>query len=404
MMQFNDEQEKVIAEAIDWYNNSSEQVFQISGSAGTGKTTVLKEIINRLKLIPDDVAPMTYTGAAAIVLRTKGFFNSKTIHSWFYRAVEVPDKNRYNAYLDRYETKTVFVPKEIPFNVKLICIDEAGCVPMEMKDVILSSNRKIIALGDLNQLSPVASTAAFLYTGEVHYLSKIMRQNESSGIVYLANEILKGNSLKEGSYGNATVITQQDLTDEMIKNQSDIILCGFNKTREIYNKKCRELNGIDPFQKLPSHGEKIICRKNNWAHEIDGISMANGLCGEVYSYPTMHSLAKRGAAFTIDFKPTMFDMVFKGILCSYKFFNATKDLKDSIRTSPSIKRKFGIIGNLFELGYAITTHLSQGSQYQKGIYIAENFWDKNECKKLDYVGITRFSDNCIFVLRSNKFY
>ena len=132
--------------------------------------------------------------------------------------------------------------------------------------------------------------------------------------------------------------------------------------------------------------------------------MANGLCGEVYSYPTMHSLAKRGAAFTIDFKPTMFDMVFKGILCSYKFFNATKDLKDSIRTSPSIKRKFGIIGNLFELGYAITTHLSQGSQYQKGIYIAENFWDKNECKKLDYVGITRFSDNCIFVLRSNKFY
>ena len=76
MILFNDEQEKLIAEAIDWYNNSSEQVFQISGSAGTGKTTVLKEIINRLKLVQEEVAPMAYTGAAAIVLRTKGFYNS----------------------------------------------------------------------------------------------------------------------------------------------------------------------------------------------------------------------------------------------------------------------------------------------------------------------------------------
>lgn len=400
MMIFNDEQEKVIAEAIDWFNNSSEQIFQISGSAGTGKTTVLKEIINRLKLANDEVAPMAYTGAAAIVLRTKGFCNSKTIHSWFYKAVEVPDFTRYNSYLNRYETKTEFKPKEIPPSVKLICIDEAGCVPYDMKHEILTPNIKVIALGDLNQLSPVASTAAFLYTGEVHYLTKIMRQNEESGIVYLANEILKGNELKEGNYGNATVITQRDLTDDMIKNHSDIILCGLNRTRDIYNKRCRELNCIDPEQKLPSHGERIICRKNNWAKEIDGISMANGLCGEVYNYPTMHSIAKKGNAFIIDFKPTMFDMVFRDVLCSYRFFNANKTLKDNIRSSPSIRRKSGIVGNLFELGYAITTHLSQGSQYTKGIYIAENFWDKSEQKKLDYVGITRFSDSCIFVLRS----
>lgn len=403
-MVFNEEQEKVIAEAVDWFNNSSEQIFQISGSAGTGKTTVLKEIINRLKLADEDVAPMAYTGAAAIVLRTKGFYNSKTIHSWLYRAVEIPDYRRYNAYLNRYETKTEFRAKELPFNIKLICIDEAGCVPFDMKKEILASNRKVIALGDLNQLSPVASTAAFLYTGEVHYLTKIMRQNEESGIVYLANEILKGNELKEGNYGNATVINQRDLTDDMIKNYSDIILCGFNTTRDIYNKRCRELNGIDPAQKLPSHGERIICRKNNWAQEIDGISMANGLCGVVYDYPSMHAIAKKGSIFRVDFKPTMFDMIFRGVVCSYRYFNATKSMKDSIRSSPSIKRKLGVTGNLFELGYAITTHLSQGSQYTKGIYIAETFYDKSEQKKLDYVGITRFSDSCIFVLRPNKFY
>ena len=46
MILFNDEQEKLISEAIDWYNNSSEQVFQISGSAGTGKTTAGMQLSN----------------------------------------------------------------------------------------------------------------------------------------------------------------------------------------------------------------------------------------------------------------------------------------------------------------------------------------------------------------------
>lgn len=402
MILFNDEQEKLISEAIDWYNNSSEQVFQISGSAGTGKTTVLKEIINRLKLAQEEVAPMAYTGAAAIVLRTKGFYNSKTIHSWFYKAIEVPDLDRYNAYLDRYETKTIFVPKEIPEGIRLVCIDEAGTVPMKMRNVILDSHKKIIALGDLNQLPPVSDSPAFLYSGDIHTLTKIMRQNEGSGIVYLANEILKGHAIKEGNYGNATVITPNDITDDMIK-ESDIILCGLNKTRIIYNDRCRELNGIDPKQKLPSHGEKIICRKNNWEYEVDGISMANGLCGEVVNYPSLHSLVSKGNGFKIDFKPTMFDMEFVDVLCSYNFFNANKDKKDLIRQSPSYRRKHGIIGNLFELGYAITTHLSQGSQYRKGIYIAE-YMRRDITKNLDYVGITRFSDNCIFVLRKNKFF
>lgn len=402
MFTLNEEQEKIISEAVDWYNNSSEQIFQINGSAGTGKTTVLKEIINRLNLYDDEVAPMAYTGAAAIVLRTKGFFNAKTIHSWFYVAKEVPDKTRYNRYLNRYETKIIFVPKEIPPEIRLVCIDEAGTVPMKMRKTILNSHRKVIVLGDLNQLPPVSDTPAFLYTGKVHTLSKIMRQNETSGIVYLANEILKGNPLKVGTYGNATVITSNDITDDMLK-ESDIILCGLNKTRDIYNAKCRKMNGIDPKQKLPSHGEKIICRKNNWIYEVDGISMANGLCGEVLNYPSMHSLTEDGNGFKIDFKPTMFDMSFKNVLCSYFFFNATKDQKDMIRESPSYKYKHGVIGNLFELGYAITTHLSQGSQYRKGIYIAESM-RKSIIKNLDYVGITRFSDSCIFVLRDKKYF
>lgn len=402
MIEFNAEQEKVINEAVEWYKNSSEQVFQINGSAGTGKTTVLKEIINRLKLPEYEVAPMAYTGAASIVLRNKGFRNAKTTHSWFYKVIEVPDKTKKDHYTNRYRFKLKCIPKELPSEIKLICIDEAGTVPESMKPTIMNSKRKIIALGDLNQLPPIADKPAFLYEGKVHTLSQIMRQNEGSGIVYLANEILAGHPLKEGTYGNAIVINSNDIKDNML-TKSDIILCGLNRTKGIYNKRCRELNGIDPQLKIPCHGEKIICRKNNWFFEVDGISMANGLCGEIKNYPSMHSFNKDGSGFYVDFKPTMFNMVFKHALCSYKFFSANKDIKDIIRTSKNYREKNHIVGNLFELGYAITTHLSQGSQYKKGMYISE-YMGRDIMQKLDYVGITRFSDSCIFVLRSKRFF
>ena len=84
MIELSQEQERVVQAAVDFYHNSSEQVFQYSGKAGTGKSVVMMEIIRRLGLMPEEVAPMAYIGAAAIVLRTKGLMNAKTIHSWLF--------------------------------------------------------------------------------------------------------------------------------------------------------------------------------------------------------------------------------------------------------------------------------------------------------------------------------
>ena len=35
-IELNPQQQKIVDEAVDWFKNSSEQVFQYSGSAGTG--------------------------------------------------------------------------------------------------------------------------------------------------------------------------------------------------------------------------------------------------------------------------------------------------------------------------------------------------------------------------------
>ena len=81
-------QEKAVQDGVLWFKNSSEQIYEVDGEAGTGKSVVLFEIIRRLGLRPYEILPMAYTGQAAIVMRTKGFTNSKSIHSSLYTVVK----------------------------------------------------------------------------------------------------------------------------------------------------------------------------------------------------------------------------------------------------------------------------------------------------------------------------
>lgn len=389
MFQLTEEQEKLVKEAVNWYRNSSEQVFQYSGKAGTGKSVVMRAIIDRLGLREDEVAPMSYIGAAAIVMRTKGMFNAKTIHSWLYEPVIDYDYNNIDPYFNRPRRKLIFVPKPL-VGKKLICIDEAGSVPMKLKLEIESRGVKVIACGDLNQLPPVADNPAYLYTGKVRYLNQIMRQAQNSAIVYLADRILQGRQPEPGFYGNVLVITRKELNNSFLNN-ADVVICGKNATREKLNRKMRTLLGIPADKDTPGIGEKVICRKNNWQLAAEGINLANGLTGTVYNAPEVYKYD--GETYEIDFKPNMFDAVFHDLQCSYPYFNCSYQDKELFKNG-TYKSK----GELFELGYAITTHISQGSQFVNGLYISE-YMHEDINRNLDYTGITRFSNSCVYVLR-----
>ena len=66
-----DKQQKIVDDAVDWYYNSSEQIFQFAGNPGTGKSVVMDAIIKAIGIPEDRVAPMAYIGAAAINMRLK---------------------------------------------------------------------------------------------------------------------------------------------------------------------------------------------------------------------------------------------------------------------------------------------------------------------------------------------
>ena len=82
------DQETVIQAAVNHVKRGSKQVFEFTGGPGTGKTYCIHEIVKRLGIPPKRIAPMAYIGQAAIVMRIRGLYNARTIHSWLYDCIE----------------------------------------------------------------------------------------------------------------------------------------------------------------------------------------------------------------------------------------------------------------------------------------------------------------------------
>ena len=73
-----------------FYDN--EKYTVISGYAGTGKSTLVKFIVQALPVDPEDVVFATFTGKAAQVLISKGNTNAMTLHRLLYDSVPRADE------------------------------------------------------------------------------------------------------------------------------------------------------------------------------------------------------------------------------------------------------------------------------------------------------------------------
>ena len=397
-MIFNPDQEAVISAGVRSIHNSSKQVFQFAGGPGTGKTECIHEIVRRSGIPINRIAPMAYIGQAAIVMRLRGLLNARTIHSWLYecREEDVLDEKGFpvmDPVFNKPMKKLVFIPRTLD-DIDLFIIDEGYTVPKYMKKDIESRGKKIIVCGDKDQLPPVEDEPAYLVDDDVMYLTQVMRQDAGSYIIQLGKLLLQGIEPPVGLYGNVLVIDRDDLTDEMIRN-SQVVICGTNRTRDYYNNHIRR-DILHYTTILPSYGERVMCRKNNWNIEVDGINLTNGLTGTVTTPADVYNFD--GKTFTIDFRSDLLGLDFRNIICNYNYFTATnKKQKEFIKNS-----KYAI-GEKFEYAYAKTTHLCQGSQYYNGIYISE-YLHKDIQRQLDFTAVTRFIRNMIYVRKKTKQY
>lgn len=388
----NEQQDECIKRAIKWYKSSdSKQTFEISGPAGSGKTTIVKAIIKELGLDEINVLFVAFVGKAALQLTRSGV-NGKTIHSVFYdiHFVPVTDENGKNVMRNgKIIMRPNFIKKEkLPNYIKLIVVDEGPMVNDEIGYDMESFGVPMIILGDLQQLPPVIGNSHYLERPD-YVLTKIMRQQEDNPIIYLSQLASKGKNIPYGRYGSKCfVIPKKMINDNMLKG-ADMILTPKNATRIKLNKYVRE-KVFGYTKPIPMQGEKLICRKNNWGRMIgNGINLVNGMVGFVEK---VEKESFNGKTINIDFRPDFEDKLF--------FNNVTIDYKvlmNSIQENNTNVKKGFSYDDIFEFGYVHTVHLSQGSQADNVLFISEPFGGGKDMQcKINYTGITRAKEGLIF--------
>ena len=140
-MQLTKKQEEGLKIAVDRYKAFLKYTV-ISGYAGTGKSTLVRSIIDALEVDEDKVCYCAFTGKAAEVLRKKGNKNVCTLHKLLYEHIPKP-------------TGGFFRKPKLFIDYKIIVVDEVSMAPKSLMKMLFSHNVCIICLGDPFQLPPI---------------------------------------------------------------------------------------------------------------------------------------------------------------------------------------------------------------------------------------------------------
>ena len=203
----NDQQVKAVDMLEDFFN-SDVKVFLLKGYAGTGKTTLIKGVVDALKKDGRKFVVCAPTGRAAKVLRNKTGYGS-TIHSSIYDFEKLQTVNAENKDVAKHSFEYMFPIINLQEETVVI-VDEASMISSKKSknelftfgtDVLLEDlltfvqlqqvkiRNKLILIGDPAQLPPVgddnswALEKTFYELRDIsvseYTLTKVMRQEDN---------------------------------------------------------------------------------------------------------------------------------------------------------------------------------------------------------------------------------
>ena len=385
-------QEKGLNEAITRHRNHDKYVV-ISGYAGTGKSTLVRFIIDALDVDEDKVAYATFTGKAAEVLRKKGNKNAMTLHRLLYDSIPRPGGG--------------FIRKpKMALDYDIVVVDECSMVPKTMIDMLMRHKIFIIFLGDPGQLPMIDKNETHDLLDHPHvFLDEVMRQAAESEIIQLTMKIRNGEDISFTKGEEVMVIPKKELVTGHLL-WADSILCATNIVRHNINTQMRKLLG---FQGDLQTGEKIICKRNYWDDvNDDGDALVNGTIGKVInpfeSFVQIPSYIKNNRHQI----PTIMCDIDPEVGNEFCCVNIDKDyLLNEVpcvdwRVSYQIGKLRNRIGDILPrqitYGYALTCHAAQGSEWDKVLVMEESFpFDKEEHKRWLYTAATRASEKLVLL-------
>lgn len=356
----------------------------ITGSPGTGKTTVLKTILEVYRRLhpKGEIVLMAPTGRASRrMAESTGFDKARTLHSGLGLGSEEDDANRSR--------------QQEPLSADLIIVDEFSMVDMWLADKFFSrikDGARVVLVGDPDQLPSVGAGTVFRELIDcglipVTVLDQIFRQSKDSLIAYNAKFINEGNT--KLYFGPDFVFMASD-------NQAEA-------AERIIARYCREIaeSGIDRVQILSpfrSEGAASAEQLNEAIREV------------VNPFRSAEEEIKIGVkVFRVNDRIMQTKNTAKVSNGDLGFIRYIKDDENGKR----VGLDFGVGRELeysvedmvnLDLAYATTIHKAMGSEYETVIMPLLKAHTVMLYRNLLYTGITRAKKRVVLIGQKQVLY
>ena len=399
----------------EWYFNTQDMVFVLSGYAGTGKTFLIDYVVREvLRLeVGTEAVFVSPTGKAAANLVRNGTV-AGTVHSLIYmRDDEDFDVDENGEIIERKQL--TFIKREkIDEKIRLIIVDEASMINETVLADLLSFGVKCLFCGDGAQLPPVNGSCPLLE--HPHYtMTEIVRQAADNPIIRVATMAREGKRIPYGNYDDKVcVVGRNALTPAERKRiflKADQILCGRNKTRNALNAEIREYKGISAENVLPTEGEKVICTLNDWEKPLDKeekFYLVNGIIGTASEVKeSFDDLATM--QFQADFMQESIKVPFDTAIFTRGEYRHLYGERAVTLSNGAVVHEgnFALLHKLrsvsdepicrFEFAYAVTCHKAQGSEFDFVVVFDESWAFGEEKNKWLYTAITRAKEKLLII-------
>ena len=410
-----DDQERAKNLIAEWFVNTDDQVFVLSGYAGTGKTFLIDYLVKEVLHLKVGVEAVfvSPTGKAAANLVKSGTL-AGTVHGLIYLRDEDDFDVDENGEIVEREELTFIKREKIDEKIKLIIIDEASMINEAVLHDLLSYGVKCLFCGDGAQLPPVNGTCPLLQNP--HYTMKeIVRQAADNPIIQVATLARKGEPIPYGNYGDKVCVIRKNALSKAERKRlflkADQIICGRNLTRNAVNAEMRRYKGIDEKALLPVEGEKVICTLNDWEKPLDKgrkFHLVNGIIGTARDIKeSFDDLA------TMEFQADFLDYGVKvpfdtGIFTRGKYSHCYGQRAVTLANGTVVHennyellRRFKAASEepicRFEFAYAVTCHKAQGSEFDFVIVFDEGWAFGEERARWLYTAITRAKEKLLLI-------
>lgn len=384
---YNDKQKAAIKKALT--NN----IVIITGGPGTGKTTIIKAIVNLYRILNKYkekelngvISLLAPTGRASKRMSESTEFPASTIHRFL----------KWNRENNRFA-----INEYNPDFSKLIIIDEVSMIDLPLMDSLLkglTEDIQLVLVGDSNQLPSVGPGMVlkdFIDSEliDVIKLDVLYRQKEDSYIPELAREIREddlGDFLSTRDDYTFLTCSSSSIISNLPKICNQILDHGYDYKRvQVMAPMYAGTNGIDNLNKILQEVFNPASKTKNELKVGDVIFRENDKVLQLVNIPD--------------------DNVFNGdigIITSIRHGNITKSGKNEITID--------FDGNLvtyqpkdfvnIKHGFIISIHKSQGSEFDVVVIPVSRSYQRMLYRKLIYTGITRAKKKLILIGEPDAF-